>query len=89
MNETDLRPRAVSLFVVVCTDLHSAHGPFNDYALALRHARERTDAREGGCVYLPIPLLLEGTGAQMVPETTSAPGGSDDSDWKPGKHTYL
>ena len=66
------------LFVVVCTALHVALGPFADLGAALVAARHHTDSEMGRCNYLPVPLMLEG--AQIIP----IPGGPAESDDGPG-----
>ena len=48
-------PEMPELFVVCCSALHIAVGPF-DIRSALKVARMMTDTEEGDCVYLPVPL---------------------------------
>ena len=66
------------LFVVCCTALHVALGPFADLGAALIAARRHTDTDGGRCSYLPVPLMLEGTQVVPVPQesakTADSPG---------------
>lgn len=73
------------LYVVVCTDLHGAWGPFSTIQNALAFARERTDARESQCVYLPVQLYPAG-GASW----SKVPAPQQDSEsYQPGRNLYL
>lgn len=61
-------------YVVVCTDLHRAVGPFLGKATATKVARAMTD--EGGCVYLPVIIRLpDGTNPVEV--------GPSEDEWQP------
>ena len=53
MNEDQTQP---TLYVVVCTKMHGALGPFASAKLALKVARDET--ANSACVYVPVPLLL-------------------------------
>lgn len=45
-------------FVVVCTELHAAVGPYQHAEEALTAAERLT--REDSCVYVPVPLAFRG-----------------------------
>lgn len=41
-------------WIVTCTDLHSAFGPYSSKGEALEDASRATRESEQGCVYLPV-----------------------------------
>jgi len=48
----------LQMWVVVCTDLHVANGPYQSPTDALMIAKRMT--KESNCVFIPVPLLLKG-----------------------------
>jgi len=48
------------LFVVVCSELHSAIGPFDDPRVALVVAQKMTRESPEGCTYVPMPFRVVG-----------------------------
>lgn len=52
--------KKIDLWVAVCTQMHSATGPFADPMQALAVAKSLTANSSSGCVYVPVLLHAEG-----------------------------
>lgn len=69
-------------FVVVCTELHAAVGPYQHAEEALNAAERLT--REDSCVYVPVPLAFRGE-VVTRDEFEQRRGGKKD-DHRPGQY---
>ena len=59
------------IFIVTCSHLNNAFGPFLGLETAVSAAKSLTDNTE--CVYLPVPLRIQGAQVRMVePEKDSS-----------------
>jgi hypothetical protein len=57
----------LTAWVVCCSDMHHAVGPFMIEQMALDMAKILT--AKGGCVYIPVPLEVE---AQVIPSSPTS-----------------
>lgn len=59
MSDKQIEVSDRELFIVVCTELHAALGPFADPATALKVAQQLTERDKGApdaCVFVPVPF---------------------------------
>ncbi len=68
------------MYIVACTDLHAAMGPYLSMKQALKVAKRATNEDPGQCVYMPVPFLFEG---EMIPAPTK---GKAIEDYKGGQY---
>lgn len=73
----------VQLYIVCCTGMHGAVGPFASLEVALKTARRFTDMKTDSCVYVPVPLMTEGA---VTVDPTSDKQSYRGADGHPGKY---
>jgi len=72
------------LYVVVCTDLHVAFGPYADPQEALFKAEKMTSVTE--CTYAPVLLRFDPGSQGVVAGVHTYPAPDD---WRKSHHGYL
>ena len=83
-NELVTEPNMPKLYVVVCTDLHVAFGPYADPQEALFKASRLTSVTE--CTYAPVLLQLDQESQGVVAGVHTYPAPDD---WRKSHHGYL
>lgn len=69
------------MYIIVCTQMHQAVGPYDNAEEALKVAEEMTEQDQ--CVYVPVPMTFRGKLMKLEH------GGGGESDDRPRPGQYL